>query len=213
MFRNLLSLFTRKEVKKPHSTNSKPSPWAGVTSDEYLRGILEADRGSLKETNYSRAKKEEPTLICHDHPRERNEIPAEIKFATYRDGVWYTRAAYAIFHGNRCVFTRADRVGGSTIQHGEYIAQVIARQEGRPLESMRYYDLQTTTGYGRGGGDGVGGLEFDQLILGWENSNPEIIHTFHWFHAVCPNEVVTVFKKYVADSKKQKIYDKALTDF
>lgn len=205
----LKSFFSRFVSGYPDS--SAPKTARADSSGESVksfRQVMEEMSGAQ-----SRSKKEEPPRLHYCHPRERDDIPTELKFATYREGGCYIRVAYAIFHGNRCVFTKAERIGGSTIQHGEYVAKVIARRERRPLKSLRFYDLQTKTGYGRGGGDGAGGMEFDEIILAHDAVNIRHICIKNWIRTQCPDYVLALFKEYAADSRPQPASESDSKDF
>lgn len=204
MFKNFFSRLVSGylETPAPQAAHAKPFGESIKSFDQIAQEMSGAR---------PRPEKKAPARIHYAHPREKNDIPTELKFATYRDGVCYTKVAYAVFHGNRCVFTWADREGGSTIQNGEYIAQVIARRERRPLESLRFYDLQTAKGYGRSGMDGAGGMHFDEIIL--VRDDPHGIHIQSWIRTDCPEHVTELFKEYAAGSRPQDPSEAASKDF
>jgi hypothetical protein len=147
----------------------------------------------------ARILKIEPPLHL-DHPRENDHIPTELKRATYREAPRRLTVDYAIFHGNRCVFSTV--IGRSSINMGEDIAQVIARREARPLNSLRFYDLQTVTGYGTGlGGYQEGDFEFDEIILIREHGH---IYIDSWKRTSCPSYVSGLFRHLIGGEPKKR---------
>lgn len=150
----------------------------------------------------------EPPQVHFDHPRENDYVPTELKFATYREGLGYVRVAYAIFYGNRCVMSAASKGTTSTINRSEDLAEVIVRREQRPLSSLRFYDLQTHTGYVGCYKDYfseiTGRFDFNEIVLGYTDYGS--LTTKSWNSVDCPPEVISLFRQYIGESPRQTVH-------
>jgi hypothetical protein len=205
----LKSFFSRfaSEQSAPRAANDDTSGAAKEPDPDFIQQMKE------RAAAYPRPEKEPPPRVHYDHPRERDEVPAEFKFATYREGNRYTRVAYAVFHGNRCVFIRADRPGGSTSQNEEYVAKVIARRERRPLESLRFYCLEITNARRLGNAEGVGETQFEEIILACDDAHTRHVYAKGWIDTECPDYVTELFRGYVADNRPRPASESASKDF
>jgi hypothetical protein len=91
---------------------------------------------------------------------------------------------YVITEDGRCIFSGITPEAISTIQVAENVIQSIARREGREIEELRFFDLQTCRSSGRNPGQ----FTFDELeftkrpfhVEGWKaiDITPEIFRLF-----------------------------------
>jgi len=105
---------------------------------------------------------------------------------------------YKIYEPNLCVFSGEGRLG-STINFAEEIAQRIALAEGRSVESLRFFDLQTRRQYGKLSYPGPGDFEFDEVIL----VHAERPRAVEWRAAACPAEVLQAFADFIDGTPRQ----------
>lgn len=124
------------------------------------------------------------------------------KWGVARDGSLHTRVAYAII-GNRCYFSALDR-GTSTINAAEDAMQCIAKQEGVPVESLNYIDIQTYRGYRKYPGE----YETDELefVMERESDDSEQIvpRVTGWKKALLPPNAYDLFKDLIGADLKVK---------
>lgn len=211
-FKNFFSRFMpeQPEQSAPSAPKAEQTPEEKEALERFIRRAQEMQE--MQEAQPVQGRKNSIPLYG-DYPRERDHVPAVVRLATLRDDpVIEVLVAYAIFHGNRCVFTAARRNRISTEVCGEGIIEMIARREHRQVASMRYYELRTLTGYSRWKG-GSGRVEFDQLLLSSDSVFPNRIYIRRRCHAACPDYVLELFKEYAAGSGPQIIHEGAYRDF
>ncbi len=107
--------------------------------------------------------------------------------------------AYHIFRRSLCVFTQVgDAITeGSSINYLEQIVSAIAQAEMHEITSMRYFDLQTRTGYGPGyykSRPNPGDFEFDEVLITVRGG---IIGRPEWVPTICPLDVCEEFKMFI----------------
>lgn len=113
--------------------------------------------------------------------------------------------------GNRCYFSGTKRSYGepgggvtTTINAAESILVAIAAQEGIPVMSLRFFDLQTYRGYHQPPGT----FALDELIFRRKErrqipkgvvvlDTPEEITVKEWRPTECPPEIEEIFREYI----------------
>ena len=112
--------------------------------------------------------------------------------------------AYAIFRNTLCVFTALDDANqGSSINWAENIAYEIAKQEGRQVMDLRFFDLQTHVSYGSGlAGLGINRFEFHEVML-VQADGLIGIRADGWSLVACPKEVRDAFSAFVDEAEEQ----------
>jgi hypothetical protein len=101
------------------------------------------------------------------------------------------KIAYVIFDGGICVFTAVDASGPSTINCAEDVVRAIARKERKSVEELRFFDLQTHTGYNY---KEPGYVLYDELKLSFKGRSLVVDGWKSW---ECPQEIREVFKEYI----------------
>lgn len=117
---------------------------------------------------------------------------------------------YHVFAKNLVVFCAIDHARhGSSINNAEAIAQTIAQAEGRCIEDLRFFDLQTKDGYSRYREyqDMPEDLvcetyQFDEVLV-VRNRFTNRYEAVAWQPTVCPREVHTLFWHQIGRTKKQ----------
>ena len=90
---------------------------------------------------------------------------------------------------DHCYFTGIERKKRtSTINAAREIVQAIADQEGVPLRSLRFFDLQTHQGYNKR----LGEYALDEVVI-----PDEFQSGVRWYPADCTSEVQTAFQGYI----------------
>jgi hypothetical protein len=107
--------------------------------------------------------------------------------------------AYVIL-GDNCVFTACEPASlGSSINFAEAIARSVAHAEQRPVESLRWFDMQTRYSYGRcyTHRPNPGDFVFDEVVFATDGTS--------WRPTVCPKHVSDMFKHYYIDGEPNQV--------
>ena len=113
--------------------------------------------------------------------------------------------AYVIFRNNLCVFSAIDSSNlGSSINYAEDIVESIAKTEGRSVQSMRYFDLQTRTSYGShpASKPNPGDFELDEVKIEMRGKD---LYAASWRPTLCPAHVSKLFEVFIGGVPKQQL--------